>query len=49
MVTMKLASDGWAPPAGPVTMTAAVLASGAWSAGALIALSIFKNGENIKQ
>lgn len=43
------ASNAWTPPAGKVTLNAALLASGTWSAGAQIAIAIYKNGANLKQ
>jgi hypothetical protein len=43
------ASDAWTPPAGKVSLTSAGLLSGTWSAGAQMAISIFKNGSTFKQ
>ncbi|MBR0855674.1 hypothetical protein [Bradyrhizobium liaoningense] len=43
------ASNAWTPTAGKVSMLAALLASGTWSAGALIAVAIYKNGSPLKQ
>lgn len=45
----NFAANGWTPPAGPVTMSAAALLSGTWAAGSQIALAIFKNGAAYKQ
>lgn len=43
------ASNTWTPPAGKVSLKAAFLASGLWSAGAQVAISLYKNGGALKQ
>lgn len=42
-------SDQWTPPAGKITLTAAAYNTGTWSAGALLAIAIYKDAAPFKQ